>query len=66
MARSFLNQTGVEPGLHTDRILTMRMFFATARYWEDGRRGRFMEDILVRVRTHSRAWRPPAPRISCR
>ena len=50
LARSFLNQVGVSRGFRTDQILTMRMFFAPARYWDDHRRGRYLDDIVSRVR----------------
>ena len=50
MVRSFVRQTGVERGFRTDRILTMRMFFATAGYSDNGRRARYLEDVLTRVR----------------
>jgi putative ABC transport system permease protein len=50
LARSFVNQTGVDRGFHIDHILTMRMFFAPARYHDDGKRARYGEDILARVR----------------
>ncbi len=50
MARSFLNQTGVNRGFRVDHILTMRMFFAPARYHDVGVRSRYLEDVLSRVR----------------
>jgi putative ABC transport system permease protein len=51
LARSFLNQTSVDRGFHIDRVLTMRMFFAPARYHEDAHRARYLQDILARVRS---------------
>jgi putative ABC transport system permease protein len=51
LARSFLNQTSVDRGFRIDHILTMRMFFAPARYYEEGRRSRYGQDILARVRS---------------
>jgi len=50
LGRSFLNQTGVSRGFRTDQILTMRMFFAPARYYDDHRRARYLDQILARVR----------------
>ena len=51
LARSFLNQTGVNHGLRIDHILTLRMFFAPARYSDDQRRARYVEEMLARVRS---------------
>jgi len=51
LARSFLKQTTVERGFRVDHILTMRMFFAPARYHDNGRRARYLQDILTRVRS---------------
>lgn len=50
LARSFLNQIGVSRGFRIDRILTMRMFFAPAKYWNDHRRARYVDEIVSRVR----------------
>ena len=50
LARSFLNQIGVSRGFRTDHILTMRMFFAPARYHDERRRALFLDEILNRVR----------------
>ena len=50
LIRSFLNQMGVERGFRVDRILTMRMFFAPARYSDDGRRARYLDEMLARIR----------------
>jgi putative ABC transport system permease protein len=50
LGRSFLNQTSVSRGFRTDHILTMRMFFAPARYYDDRRRARYLDQILARVR----------------
>ena len=50
LARSFLNQVGVNRGFRIDHILTMRMFFAPSRYWDDHRRSRYLDEILSRVR----------------
>jgi putative ABC transport system permease protein len=50
LARSFLNQIGVSRGFRIDRILTMRMFFSPGRYWDDRRRGRYVDEIVHRVR----------------
>jgi putative ABC transport system permease protein len=49
LTRSFLNQTSVDRGFRVDHILTMRMFFAPARYFDNGRRARYLNDILARV-----------------
>jgi putative ABC transport system permease protein len=51
LARSFLNQIEVSRGFRTDHILTMQMFFAPARYYDDHRRGRYLDEIVSRVRT---------------
>ncbi|MGD0045854.1 MAG: ABC transporter permease [Bryobacteraceae bacterium] len=50
LGRSFFNQTSVSRGFRTDHILTMRMFFAPARYYDDRRRARYLDQILARVR----------------
>jgi putative ABC transport system permease protein len=50
LGRSFLNETGVSRGFRTDHILTMRMFFAPARYYDNARRARYLDLILSRVR----------------
>ncbi len=49
-ARSFLKQIDVDRGFRTYHILTMRMFFAPARYHDDARRARHLQNILARVR----------------
>ncbi len=51
LARSFLNETGVQHGLRVDHILTLRMFFAPARYGDDQRRARYVEEMLAHVRS---------------
>jgi predicted permease len=51
LARSFLNQVGVSRGFRTDHVLTMQMFFAPARYYDDHRRAAYLDRILSRVRT---------------
>ena len=51
LARSFMNEIGVERGFRTDHILTMRMFFAGPQYEDNGRRARYLQQILDRVRT---------------
>jgi putative ABC transport system permease protein len=51
LARSFLNEIGVNHGLRTDHILTLRMVFAPARYANDQRRARYVEEMLARVRS---------------
>jgi putative ABC transport system permease protein len=50
LARSFLNQIDVDRGFRTDHILTMRMFFAPARYHDDARRARHLQNIVTHVR----------------
>jgi putative ABC transport system permease protein len=50
LTRSFLTQIGVNRGFRVDHILTMRMFFAPARYYDANRRARYIRDILTRVR----------------
>ncbi|HXF27474.1 MAG TPA: ABC transporter permease [Bryobacteraceae bacterium] len=50
LARSFLNEINVNRGFRIDHILTMRMYFAPARYYNDAQRARYLEDILGRVR----------------
>ena len=50
LIHSFFNETNVNRGFRIDRVLTMRMFFAPARYGDDGRRARYTEQILERVR----------------
>src|SRR6202142_4155394 len=50
LIHSFFNETNVNRGFRIDHILTMRMFFAPARYGDDGRRARYLEQILDRVR----------------
>jgi predicted permease len=50
LARSFLNQISVDRGFRTDHILTMGMFFAPSRYYDDHRRAGYFDQILERVR----------------
>ena len=50
LGRSFLAVSSVSPGFRVDRILTMSMFFAPARYAQDDRRAQYLGDILARVR----------------
>jgi putative ABC transport system permease protein len=50
LARSFLNQVGVSRGFRIDHVLTMRMFFAPGRYYDDHRRGRYLDEMVSRVR----------------
>ncbi len=50
LARSFLNQISVDRGFRTDHILTMGMFFAPSRYYDDHRRAGYLDEILERVR----------------
>jgi putative ABC transport system permease protein len=50
LARSFVNQVGVSRGFRTDHILTMQMFFAPGRYYDDHRRAGYLDEILSRVR----------------
>lgn len=51
MVRSFLARTNVTRGFRIDHILTMRMFFAPVRYYQNERRVQYLQDILARVRT---------------
>jgi len=51
LSRSFRNEVGVNHGLRIDHILTLRMFFAPARYANDQRRARYVEEMLARVRS---------------
>jgi putative ABC transport system permease protein len=51
LTRSFLNQVNVKRGFRTDHILTLRMFFAPARYHDNARRAAYWNEILARVRT---------------
>lgn len=51
LARSFLNQVGVSRGFRIDNILTMRMFFAPSRYYDDRRRGLYLDEMVSRVRS---------------
>jgi len=51
LARSFLNETRVDRGFRVDHILTMRMFFAPARYNNVAKRARYVDQILDRVRS---------------
>jgi putative ABC transport system permease protein len=50
LARSFVNQVSVSRGFRTDHILTMQMFFAPGRYYDDHRRAGYLDGILSRVR----------------
>ena len=50
LTRSFLNEIAVPRGFRTDHILTLRMFFAPARYLDLHRRAAYWEEILARVR----------------
>jgi predicted permease len=50
LIHSFFNETSVDRGFRVDHVLTMRMFFAPARYGDDGKRARYLEQILERVR----------------
>ncbi|HEX4170691.1 MAG TPA: ABC transporter permease [Bryobacteraceae bacterium] len=50
VGRSFLNQINEQRGFRTDHILTMQMFFGTARYENNNKRSRYLSDILDRVR----------------
>jgi predicted permease len=50
LVRSFINQTTVNRGFRTDHILTMRMFFAPARYSDAQRRAQYINRILANVR----------------
>jgi putative ABC transport system permease protein len=50
LTRSFLNQITVSRGFRTDHILTLRMFFAPARYFRNQRRAAYWNEILARVR----------------
>ncbi len=51
LARSFLNEIGINHGLRTDHILTLRMFFAPSRYGNDQRRAEYVEEMLARVQS---------------
>ena len=44
------NQVGVSRGFRIDHVLTMRMFFAPGRYYDDHRRGRYLDEMVSRVR----------------
>jgi len=50
LTRSFLNQINVSRGFRTDHILTLRMFFAPVRYYQNQRRAAYWNEILSRIR----------------
>ncbi len=50
LTRSFLNQIKVSRGFRTDHILTLRMFFAPVRYFDNQRRAAYWNEILARIR----------------
>jgi putative ABC transport system permease protein len=65
LGRAFLNEMGVERGFRVDHILTMRMFFAPARYHDDVRRANY-EKRFSSGCARCREWKRRARCTCCR
>ncbi|HEX8161822.1 MAG TPA: ABC transporter permease [Pyrinomonadaceae bacterium] len=50
LLKSFARLQNVRPGFDYKNVLTMKMFLPDARYREEGKRARFYEEVLERVK----------------